>query len=320
MRTTCSLVLAMVLLSSSALGMEARVLPSNLVADVERAERRGREIAAAIRSARKAEKAELKQARAQGADLCDFDYRSVSVIDGDASLTYLIATTRRQTDLLIGRHFLLTASGAQPSSKSCLNLGTPTAPAGHSPALMTVTHLLSSAPNEYHVYLSLTQPVPLAVLTNTGIWLVSGGRMELVEREDEGVSADAPADRHQSIGAQQMEAFNAAIAPYVAQARQTWPAARSRYLAGLPRGETFYVTTRLRDSQGRFEQAFVQVARIDGTLISGQIASDIRLVSGYCRGQPYAFQESELMDWTVIRPDGTEEGNVVGKFLDTYRP
>jgi hypothetical protein len=30
----------------------------------------------------------------------------------------------------------------------------------------------------------------------------------------------------------------------------------------------------------------------------------------------YSFQESELVDWLISRPDGSEEGNVVGKFLD----
>ena len=28
----------------------------------------------------------------------------------------------------------------------------------------------------------------------------------------------------------------------------------------------------------------------------------------------------EVLDWTISKPDGTEEGNFVGKFLDTYRP
>ena len=30
--------------------------------------------------------------------------------------------------------------------------------------------------------------------------------------------------------------------------------------------------------------------------------------------------EDELIDWTIVHPDGSEEGNVVGKFLDTLRP
>jgi hypothetical protein len=37
-------------------------------------------------------------------------------------------------------------------------------------------------------------------------------------------------------------------------------------------------------------------------------------------GDRYATAETELLDWLITKPDGTEEGNVVGKFLDTYQP
>ena len=30
--------------------------------------------------------------------------------------------------------------------------------------------------------------------------------------------------------------------------------------------------------------------------------------------------ESDLLDWVIRKPYGSEEGNVVGKFLDTYNP
>lgn len=30
------------------------------------------------------------------------------------------------------------------------------------------------------------------------------------------------------------------------------------------------------------------------------------------------FPETDMLDWPITRPDGTEEGNFVGKFLDTY--
>jgi hypothetical protein len=33
----------------------------------------------------------------------------------------------------------------------------------------------------------------------------------------------------------------------------------------------------------------------------------------------YAFAETEVMDWLISHPDGSEEGNFVGKFLDTYQ-
>ena len=36
-------------------------------------------------------------------------------------------------------------------------------------------------------------------------------------------------------------------------------------------------------------------------------------------GDPYTFPEGELVDWLITHPDGSEEGNVVGKFLDEWQ-
>jgi hypothetical protein len=36
--------------------------------------------------------------------------------------------------------------------------------------------------------------------------------------------------------------------------------------------------------------------------------------------QPFTFPAGELVDWMIARPDGSEEGNEVGKFMDTYVP
>jgi hypothetical protein len=111
---------------------------------------------------------------------------------------------------------------------------------------------------------------------------------------------------------------DAAIAPYVADAKSTYPAAKAKFLAGLPQGQYFFVTTRLHDQSGTFEQVFIAVKSIQDGVISGRIASDINLVSGYKNGDPYVFPEAELLDWLITHPDGSEEGNVVGKFLDGY--
>jgi hypothetical protein len=43
-------------------------------------------------------------------------------------------------------------------------------------------------------------------------------------------------------------------------------------------------------------------------------------VIGLLAGDRYATAEAELLDWLIAKPDGAEEGNVVGKFLDTYQP
>jgi hypothetical protein len=36
-------------------------------------------------------------------------------------------------------------------------------------------------------------------------------------------------------------------------------------------------------------------------------------------GDPYKLSERDLTDWLISKPDGSEEGNVVGKFLDEWK-
>ncbi len=110
----------------------------------------------------------------------------------------------------------------------------------------------------------------------------------------------------------------AAMAPYVARAQESYPEAKRRYLAGLPPNELLYALARIRDAAGQLEQAFVSVELIQNGHITGQIDSDLRTVQGYKRGDWYAFPEDELVDWIIVRGDGSEEGNVVGKFLDEW--
>lgn len=132
---------------------------------------------------------------------------------------------------------------------------------------------------------------------------------------------NAPPDKPKSVSAAcLLDAMHQAMAPYIAQARASYPAARDRFRAGLPAGHTFFVTTTLHDAAGREEQVFVAVDSITNGTIAGRIASQINTVLGYRYGEPYTLLESDLVDWMVSRPDGSEEGNVVGKFLDSYTP
>jgi len=134
------------------------------------------------------------------------------------------------------------------------------------------------------------------------------------------LAANAPADQPLSITADQLRAYDRAIEPYVAQARQTWPEAKRRFLAGLPRGHIFFVTIHLTDASNRRETVFIRVQSIAEGVISGLIATDLQFIQGHKLGDAYSFLEDDLIDWTIAKPDGSEEGNVVGKFLDTYRP
>jgi hypothetical protein len=122
-----------------------------------------------------------------------------------------------------------------------------------------------------------------------------------------------------STGSEAMRMFFA-MEPYIAHARASWPDAKRRFVDGLPRRHVLFVTTRLRDANGRIEQIFVAVDSVVAKRIHGRIWSQILIVDGYRLQQPYDFPEEDLIDWMIARPDGTEEGNVVGRFLDTFRP
>jgi hypothetical protein len=130
------------------------------------------------------------------------------------------------------------------------------------------------------------------------------------------LAPNAPQDKPYAI--EDQRGYEKVIAPYVAEARKTYPQAKRRFLKGLPRGDVFFVTTRLRDSQDHWEQAFIRVQSIQDEVVTGVISSRLSVVKGYQLGQVYSFKEAELVDWTIAKPDGSEEGNVVGKFMDTY--
>ena len=119
-------------------------------------------------------------------------------------------------------------------------------------------------------------------------------------------------------GAASLQKLEEAIAPYVQKARATYPDAKRRFLVGLPNGATFFTTIRLHNDAGRMEAAFVSVKKIDNDLVTGIIASKVDTVSGYRLGQAISFPETEVVDWTIANADGTQEGNVVGRFLATY--
>jgi Uncharacterized protein conserved in bacteria (DUF2314) len=133
------------------------------------------------------------------------------------------------------------------------------------------------------------------------------------------LSKDAPKDKVVRIrGSGQKQAYEAAIAPYIALGQKTYPDVKKRYLAGLPAGQHLFIVTKLRDDSQTSEQVFISVTSIQDSVITGRIASDITLLKGFKQNDPCHFSEDEVLDWVITRPDGSEEGNVVGKFMDKW--
>lgn len=135
------------------------------------------------------------------------------------------------------------------------------------------------------------------------------------------LAPNAPADKPVGFSnGQQHQELLKAVAPYVDQAKKSWPQAKENYLKGLPHRHVFFVTTELADLRGKREIVFVEVRKIENGIVTGLIANEISRVSGFKQGQSHTVPEGEIWDWTISKPDGSEEGNVVGKFLETYKP
>jgi uncharacterized protein YegJ (DUF2314 family) len=165
---------------------------------------------------------------------------------------------------------------------------------------------------------TMRQPACLALLPALIFACAIGG---LSQNSNRGyVAPNAPPDKPMQTSSQdEVARLEAAIKPYLEKAKQTYPAARQRFLAGLPPKHGFFLTTRLHDKEGHFEQTFIAVTEIKDGIVKGRIANELTTVTGYKQGDEYTFPESDILDWTITLPDGTEEGNFIGKFLDEYQ-
>jgi hypothetical protein len=139
------------------------------------------------------------------------------------------------------------------------------------------------------------------------------------------VAPNAPQDRPVMATMRcQLEPLRRAIAPLSAAGRASFPAARGRFEKGLPKGQPSFGSTWLHDSSGHEELVFVALDSVtgakDAARIAGRIWSPVQSVRGYRYRQPYTFPVTDLVDWMIAKPDGSEEGNEVGKFMDTYVP
>jgi len=155
---------------------------------------------------------------------------------------------------------------------------------------------------------------PISIIINNIILIIL-----LQSAHGQDTAPNAAQDKSISADSSQALRVEASILPYIESARKTYPEAKARYLEGLPEGSVFYITTRLYDLHGRFELVFIRVRNIAEGQITGMISNRISTVKGYQEGDIYTFPEKDLVDWTILNPDGGEEGNAVGKFLDTIK-
>jgi hypothetical protein len=121
----------------------------------------------------------LQKAREKVTDFCDLEYRAYNVSIGPEQAVYFIATPPEKGHIVFGRHYKVYKNAVVASTKSCFV--SPPAP-GKSGAGIFLTHLLSEAPSEFHVFLSLKHKSAIYVGTSQGIWAVEHGKISFLEK------------------------------------------------------------------------------------------------------------------------------------------
>ncbi len=129
---------------------------------------------------------------------------------------------------------------------------------------------------------------------------------------------DAPL---QTEGASELKKVNEFLAPYSARAKASYPKAKARFEAGLPKGAKFFVSTRLYDkvNPNAYEQVFIRVRAATADAVRGFIASEPAGPVAFHAGDKIEVKDANVLDWTILTPGGEEEGNLCGKAMDAYR-
>ncbi|TGD81768.1 hypothetical protein [Hymenobacter wooponensis] len=99
------------------------------------------------------------------------------------------------------------------------------------------------------------------------------------------------------------------------EAKRTLPQLRQRYQRGLQAGTTCYLTANVLNESATPEPLVVEVAAWQAGQVTGRIvrlSPEGRTIAGAL----VTFEETVILDWLLLRPNGTEEGNYVGKYLD----
>lgn len=163
---------------------------SNASIDLRKIEIDGKSLYAAMLSSDATDTPTSREAdlleMAAGKLLCDGDYQAVRVEDTASQIEhiYLVLQPEQSRGIQFGRHvrfdFKLGTNDLvtiTPSTKTCLLV--PIEEASTEAAF--VTHLLSDAPTDFHVYLSLYHEKPIYVSTSNGLWKIENGKISKSE-------------------------------------------------------------------------------------------------------------------------------------------
>ena len=108
-----------------------------------------------------------------------------------------------------------------------------------------------------------------------------------------------------------------ALADPVREALRTLPQAKKKFLAGLPDGDQFLLSVRVAASDTSFRQASARVLGWRGNTVQALLLPADSATPA--EPTPVSFPETAVVDWTLLRASGREEGNYVGRYTDTAR-
>jgi hypothetical protein len=110
-----------------------------------------------------------------------------------------------------------------------------------------------------------------------------------------------------------------ALADPVREALRTLPQAKKKFLAGLPTGDQFLLSVRVVATDTSFRQASARVLGWHGNTVQALLLPDAASSTAPVEPMPVSFPETAVVDWTLLRANGREEGNYVGRYNDTSR-
>ncbi|ASF47747.1 hypothetical protein [Methylovulum psychrotolerans] len=171
-------------------------IPAEFVSEVKQAETTGVELFRVFANAKPiTSPTELKaQSTAETApiDRCDTPYRTVVLPPKKAqkSITvYIMGIPSLMAGIMGGRHFRVEVSpdggsvlSVTPSTQTCLFTKPNAMPNGAKSVGALMTHILSVAPTEFQVFLSLYNKQPLYVGTKAGVWRIENGKVSYVSK------------------------------------------------------------------------------------------------------------------------------------------
>ena len=110
-----------------------------------------------------------------------------------------------------------------------------------------------------------------------------------------------------------------ALADPVREALRTLPQAKKRFLAGLPSGDQFLLSVRIIASDTSFRQVSARVLGWHGNTVQALLLPSAADSAGPTEPTLVSFPETAVLDWTLLWASGREEGNYVGRYIDTSR-